>query len=866
MSLIAGTRLGPYEIIASLGAGGMGEVHLANDTRLSRKVAIKLLLPRRTEDSVSRARFRSEAKAVSSLNHPHICTLYDVGEHNGRDYMVMEWLEGETITRRLERGPLPPAQILRHATEIAEALDHAHRHGIIHRDLKPANVMLTKAGAKLLDFGVAKWDETRTGLDAVATTTRDQPLTGENQVMGTLQYMAPEQLEGRPVDPRTDLFAFGALVHEMATGRKAFEASSQTALVAAILSADPPVISSLQPLSPPGLDRIVTKCLAKDPDLRWQTARDLADDLKWFAKDSQSTESARAINTLSTKTRGARRLMIGAAIVLAVATATTLLWFRLHSDDALQATNLRLISTFEGEHWGASFSPDGRFIAFLKEANGVPQVWVKNLAEGDPIQVTFGDVPARRLAWSPANDRIVFSRFRAGLWSAPALGGPARRLLEFGDAPKFSADGKRMVFARGNSIWTADADGGDVRQVLGVPTVGWPVDRSPALSPDGQTIAFFHGEVSPLVGDLWVIPAAGGTARKLTTDPSEGGWPSWTPGGRSIVYSSTRAGSLTLWQIPADGGTPTALTTGAGEDTDAVVSSDGATLLYGTQRKSWSLTLLDPASGHETEVLTRRTFIGGPRFSPLGDRLAFQQPAKLDVHLHVVSVDGRDARQITQGAGEQNLAAKWSGDATALYFYRLLPSKSFRKILVDGGTSSEVAPFDFFKEYDAEVDNQGRSMVYTRLEKGQPAVTLVRELTSGNEMRLGHVLRSPRWSGDSKTIFGFDVLPDPGGDPFNRWIVLKCPPDGQPCRELVRGFEAVPSGDGSRFFYLRDPGAALRTRELWTALSDGTNARKVGTIGPLPDVWNYDVSPTDNKIAYVRLNASRRELWAAQLK
>ena len=299
----------------------MGEVHLAKDTRLDRKVAIKLLLAGKADRGVSPERFQSEAKAVSSLNHPNICALYDVGEQNGRDYLVMELLEGETIAHRLTRGPLPTDQILRHAIEIAEALDHAHRHGIVHRDLKPANVMLTKGGAKLLDFGLAKWHSKRADFsESLETTTREPPLTGVGQVAGTPQYMAPEQLEGKPVDARTDLFAFGALVHEMATGRRAFEATSQASLVAAILGTDPPSISSLQPLSPPALDRVVKKCLAKDPDERWQSARDLADALKWISHDSSQSAALQSGRLAPVVAAGAsRRLIAGAAIVLLAA-------------------------------------------------------------------------------------------------------------------------------------------------------------------------------------------------------------------------------------------------------------------------------------------------------------------------------------------------------------------------------------------------------------------------------------------------------------------------------------------------------------------------------------------------------------------
>ncbi len=751
MSLTAGTRLGPYEIVAALGAGGMGEVHLAKDTRLDRKVAIKLLLADKADRAVSPERFQSEAKAVSSLNHPNICALYDVGEQNGRDYLVMELLEGETIANRLRRGPLPTDQILRHAIEIAEALDHAHRHGIVHRDLKPANVMLTKSGAKLLDFGLAKWHSRRADFsESLETTTRVPPLTGVGQVAGTPQYMAPEQLEGKPVDARTDLFAFGALVHEMATGRRAFEATSQASLVAAILGTDPPPISSLQPLSPPALDRVVKKCLAKDPDERWQTARDLADALKWISHDSSQSAGLQSGRLAPVAAGTSRRVIGGAAAVLLAAVAAVGWWIWRQPSRSLQATDLRLISTFSGEHWGAGFSPDGNFVAFLKEVEGIPQVWVKNLAEGDPIQITFGDVPVRRLVWSPLNDRIVFSRFRAGLWSVAPLGGSARRILEFGDAPKFSTDGRRLVFTRGTGIWTANADGGDVREVAGVPKTPWAVDRSPDLSPDGSTVVFFHPtETAPIWGDIWVTPVAGGQPRQLTFDASEGGWPTWAPDGQSIVFSSSRGGSLTLWRVNVAGGTPTALTTGAGEDSEPDVSADGKKLIYSTQRKSYSLVLIDPATGQEKEILSSRVRLAFPAFSPKNDRVAFNQPGGGGAHLHVSSLDGREARQVTQGAREQNIVPQWSNDGAWLYFYRLYPAKSFRKISVEGGTSSEVAPLDFLTDKDAHVDPRGRAIVYTTIEGAKAKATMVRDLESGKEHELGRV------TGPSSLVNGF---------------------------------------------------------------------------------------------------------------
>jgi serine/threonine protein kinase len=282
MPLSAGTRLGPYEILSALGAGGMGEVYRAKDTRLDRVVAIKVLPEHHSSSPQIRERFEREARAISSLSHPHICALYDIGNHDGTDYLVMEYLEGETLASRLKKGPLPPDQALRYGVQITDALDTAHKHAVIHRDLKPGNIMLTKSGAKLLDFGLAKVRAAEAVAGMTALPTQTTPLTGEGTILGTLQYMAPEQLEGKQADARTDIFALGAVIYEMATGRKAFEGKSQASLISAIMTAEPPPISTLQSMAPPPLDHVVRTCLAKEPEMRWQTAHDVLVELKWI--------------------------------------------------------------------------------------------------------------------------------------------------------------------------------------------------------------------------------------------------------------------------------------------------------------------------------------------------------------------------------------------------------------------------------------------------------------------------------------------------------------------------------------------------------------------------------------------------------
>src|SRR6266849_3463904 len=327
MAILPGQRLGPYEILAPAGAGGMGEVYRAKDTRLGRTVAIKVLPAHLADDPERRERFEREARTIASLNHPHICTLYDIGRQDGTDFLVMEYLEGETLARRLMKGPLPLEQVLQFAVEIADALDKAHRKGITHRDLKPSNIMLTKSGSKLLDFGLAKLRQGAAPaipLSQLPTATAKDAVTQEGTILGTLQYMAPEQLEAKEVDARTDLFAFGAFVYEMATGRKAFEGKTQASVIGAILKDDPPPISSLQPMTPPALDRAIKICLAKEPDGRWQAASDLTRELKWVAESGSQVPSAPTGPAKSIHALWRRALFLSVGTLLLVAVVTGL--------------------------------------------------------------------------------------------------------------------------------------------------------------------------------------------------------------------------------------------------------------------------------------------------------------------------------------------------------------------------------------------------------------------------------------------------------------------------------------------------------------------------------------------------------------
>lgn len=383
MALASGTKLGPYEIRSPLGTGGMGEVYRAHDLRLDREVALKVLPTHLASDASLKQRLEREAKTISKLSHPYICTLYDIGRQDGVDFIVMEYLEGETLEQRLLKSPLPLDQSLRYAAQIADALAKSHKLGITHRDLKPANVMLTKNGAKLMDFGLAKQIGPAPLATALTEMTMEQStLTGEGTIVGTFQYMAPEQLEGKEADARTDIFAFGELLHEMVTGKPAFSAKSRASLIAAILTTDPPPISQLQPLTPANLERIVKKCLAKDPDERWQSASDLATELKWMSEGG--SQNGLAASFVGKQARHRRWAWVIAAIALIVAALAAAILLRRNPEPAYVVrsaiqTEEGTLPILTGDYAGPPVvSPNNKIVAFSAAGQqGSALLWLR---------------------------------------------------------------------------------------------------------------------------------------------------------------------------------------------------------------------------------------------------------------------------------------------------------------------------------------------------------------------------------------------------------------------------------------------------------------------------------------------------------
>jgi Tol biopolymer transport system component len=500
MTLIAGARLGPYEIASLIGVGGMGEVYRARDTRLERNVAIKVLPEDFVDRPDRRRRFETEARAISSLHHPHICTLFDVGEQDGVAFLVMEYLEGETLDDRLARGPVPSRDMLAYATQIADALDHAHRERFIHRDLKPGNVILTPSGAKLLDFGLVRRTVSEpVGPESSSTLSFDQrKLTAEGALLGTLEYMAPEQLEGRDADARTDIFALGTLMFEMATGRKPFAGSSQASLIASILTHQAPPVSSVRSDAglPMALDHIIERCLAKNPADRWQTARDVKLELEWIAR--AGSHATRAPSWLRRHRRAAMASVATAAAIAAASIGA----MRLTGPQppAEQVVTRFVVTPPPGTLISASenntriaLSPDGRLLAFVATTGGQEQLWIHSMRDGAarPLEGTEGAVSP---FWSPDSRFVGFVARDAGeIRKIEVSGGPARTVCaaRVEGAPTWGRDGTILFTQFLDGIFRVPGEGGTPVRVTTIDKAGGELNHYwPNFLPDGRRFTY----------------------------------------------------------------------------------------------------------------------------------------------------------------------------------------------------------------------------------------------------------------------------------------------------------------------------------------------------------------------------------------
>ena len=495
MALTVGTRLGPYEIEGMLGGGGMGAVYKALDTRLHRRVALKVLAPEIASDSTFKARFEREARAISALNHPHICTIHDVGDHEGVGYLVLEYLEGQTLASRLERGPLPLGEALKYAIDIASALDAAHAAGIVHRDLKPGNVMVTAAGAKLLDFGLAKRPTGSPSATWSSAATEAAPMTAQGTILGTLPYMAPEQLEGRDSDTRTDIFAFGAVLYEMCTGKRAFEADTRVSLIGKILESTPPTPSTLASV-PRSIDHIIETCLLKSPAERWQSTHDLLVQLRWIQREASSTGALS-----DARANRPRRVWYAWSVIALLAAVALAVWtsnfMRRRPASPINAPTVQLDMRLPGNVRDSkpAISPDGRLVVVPALIEGVSKLAMRRLE--DPT-------------WVP-------------------LAG-----TEGANGSFWSQDSRSIAFGAGGKLKRADISGGPPAIICDLPKAG-----ALAGSWNSQGVILFStGTTSP----LFRVAASGGTAFPIASlDTSRGDrghlFPQFLPDGRSFVFA-----------------------------------------------------------------------------------------------------------------------------------------------------------------------------------------------------------------------------------------------------------------------------------------------------------------------------------------
>ena len=506
MPLASGTKLGPYEIQSALGAGGMGEVYRARDTRLDRTVAIKILASHLSASPELKQRMEREARAISSLNHPNICHLYDIGSQDGTDYLVMEFLEGETLAERLRRGAIPLAEVLQVGITIAEALAAAHRQGMVHRDLKPGNIMLTKGGAKLMDFGLAKSaaagtpaSGTNAPLLSAAMTISDaspmSPLTTAGSIVGTIQYMSPEQVEGKELDSRSDIFSFGAVLYEMVTGKRAFEGKSQLSVASAILEKDPHPVSALKPMTPPALDRTILKCLAKNPEQRWQNASDLATQLSWLT-DASGTFSA--VKSASPQPIPAKLRWLLIVLLLLFLIGVITVWNSLRDVTRESPMTMRFnIALPEDQALGGTWywypsvaiSPDGSKVAYVTHHGGVSQIFLRRIGEATP-QVLPGTERADMPFFSP--DGQWLGMYSGGkIKKVPLAGGPTVTLAETSFKGATWGPDDAIYFSNGAGLMKVAATGGDPQKVLALDAKAGETDQVfPEVLPGAKALLF----------------------------------------------------------------------------------------------------------------------------------------------------------------------------------------------------------------------------------------------------------------------------------------------------------------------------------------------------------------------------------------
>jgi eukaryotic-like serine/threonine-protein kinase len=810
-----GQVLGSYEIISFTGRGGMGEVYLAQDKRLRRKVALKLLPSSVKKDVTRLQRFEQEARAASALNHPNIIAIYEICEANSTLMMAAEFVEGETLRERLSFGALNVNEVLNISIQIADALSAAHKAGIIHRDIKPENIMIRPDGyVKVLDFGLAKLSEPQSAQAFAEASTR-QIKTGSGVVIGTVGYMSPEQARGQTVDARSDIFNLGAVIYEMVSGQKPFSGETPSDTFAAILKTEPPPLTRLAPETPAELVRIVTKALRKDREERYQVVKDLLLDLKslkeevdFQAKLDRSASTPRSEDQISTTAATPRsetdeiktavstithslsveikRHKAGALIVVAVlALLTVAAGFGLykfltssgsHAVEAPQVLKTTQVTFSSGLDGFPSLSPDGKSVAYSSDQNGNFEIYVKQLSPGGgELQLTNDGQLNLHPSWSPDGQRIAYhSKRRGGIWVVPALGGATRQITEFGARPAWSPDGSLIAFQSGSlgeiftsrtispsAIWIVPAQGGTPKQISqpGNPSGG---HASPSWSPDGKRIAF---EVSDFIFvTSWSVAVDGASPKKITN----GGDPTYSSDGKFIYFTTGHSGGGWLSRIEVSatgdpvGELQNVMDPGPGTILRSpVISADGKRILYSADRTAsnlWTVSLLPSgdASGPPA-VFSRDTSQRNnlPRFSPDGRKIALNRwRPGMSADIWVADADGRNLTQITNNAATDSQAS-WLPGGDKIAFLSNRDSNYLKFWTISLATGKEEPLLDLGEGVQfASLSPDGNQVAYNFSQNGIMNVW-VADVRNGQRRQLtfdDEAAGFPCWSPDGQSI------------------------------------------------------------------------------------------------------------------
>ena len=738
-----GQTISHYRIVAKLGEGGMGVVYKADDMRLPRQVALKFLPAELTHDSHAVDRFQREARAASSLNHPHICTTYDVGEHDGHQYLVMELLEGSTLKDVIAARRLKVTEILDVGIQIADALEAAHSKGIVHRDLKPANIFLTTRGdAKILDFGLAKLMSEPVASDPRTLSTRF--LSSAGTAVGTVAYMSPEQARAEELDARTDLFSFGIVLYEMATGTAPFKGSSSAVIFEAILNRVPTPPVHLNPSVPANLESIIEKALEKDRNDRYQSAKEMLVDLRRARREAGSGRSSVASET-PPGPGGASWRRRTALVVVAIAglgaIAGAILYNRSRrpmSEPSLPAMRTAPLTSLAGQETSPTFSPDGSQVAFIwSDENGSPDLYVKQIGSETPLRLTASPGMEQLAAWSPDGRNIAFLRKSPqgnAVLIIPALGG-AERLVDTPTAVddwdvgglSWSPDGKFLAFSDRSSrhdpacVFVASIDRSSRRRLTS-PPAGAIGDVGPAISPDGQTVAFTR-VVSGGVCDVYVIPFSGGEPRRLTFVRAWLRGLAWTADGREVVFASGGPTESSLYRVAAAGGQPTRLPIGGDRAESPAIAARANRMAFVQptyDANIWQLSrgATRGVSGY-TKLIASTRHEAGPQFSPDGKRVAFHSDRSGATEIWTCDRDGRNQLQLTALGHPLTGTPRWSPDSRQIAFdSRERDTSDIYVVDADGGRPRRVTA-DPSEDTLASWSHDGRWVYFTSNRTGR---------------------------------------------------------------------------------------------------------------------------------------------------